>query len=206
MPDFTRLRVSEALFVSGDWRIDVAVPMIKPMTAKLRLTKDEYFDYSNRQIFRGGGIWGGSSSTFESGDLGAIDSGMHEYAVLIFRGQDINDEEQLALVEHSDRLNLQLVAISPTRSTPARYRYCRRFQFGSKPEYLCQGRPPEIFNLGNRLWHSDSSFPRALPAKYSLLSARSIPVNGPNTEYADMRAAYDALGDQTKAEVEGVYL
>ena len=58
-----------------------------------------------------------------------------------------------------------------------------------------------LFNLGNRLWHSDSSF-RAIPAKYSLLSARSIPVNGPNTEYADMRAAYDALDVKTKTEVE----
>ncbi|MCS5554974.1 MAG: TauD/TfdA family dioxygenase, partial [Arenicellales bacterium] len=60
-----------------------------------------------------------------------------------------------------------------------------------------------LFNLGNRLWHSDSSF-RVVPAKYSLLSSRSIPVNGPNTEYADMRAAYDALDDKIKAEVEGL--
>jgi alpha-ketoglutarate-dependent 2,4-dichlorophenoxyacetate dioxygenase len=58
-----------------------------------------------------------------------------------------------------------------------------------------------MFNLGNQLWHSDSSF-RAVPAKYSLLSARTIPETGGNTEFADMRAAYDALDDATKAEVE----
>jgi alpha-ketoglutarate-dependent 2,4-dichlorophenoxyacetate dioxygenase len=58
-----------------------------------------------------------------------------------------------------------------------------------------------MFNLGNQLWHSDCAF-RAAPAKHSLLSARAIPSSGGNTEFADMRAAYDALDDATKAEVE----
>ncbi len=58
-----------------------------------------------------------------------------------------------------------------------------------------------MFNLGNELWHSDSSF-RAVPAKYSLLSARAVPMTGGNTEFADMRAAYDALDAATKAEIE----
>jgi alpha-ketoglutarate-dependent 2,4-dichlorophenoxyacetate dioxygenase len=51
------------------------------------------------------------------------------------------------------------------------------------------------------LWHSDSSF-RAIPAKYSLLSARVVNPRGGNTEFADMRAAYDALDDEVKAEIE----
>ena len=58
-----------------------------------------------------------------------------------------------------------------------------------------------LFNLGNRLWHSDSSF-RAVPAKYSLLSGRIVVDAGGNTEFADMRAAYDALDAATKAEIE----
>ena len=61
-------------------------------------------------------------------------------------------------------------------------------------------RPRLFFKLGDRLWHSDSSF-RPAPAKYSLLSARAIPSWGANTEFADMRAAYDALDERTKAEV-----
>jgi alpha-ketoglutarate-dependent 2,4-dichlorophenoxyacetate dioxygenase len=60
-----------------------------------------------------------------------------------------------------------------------------------------------LFNLGNMLWHSDSSFKR-VPAKYSLLSARAIPGRGGNTEFADMRAAYDALDDEMKALVAGM--
>jgi alpha-ketoglutarate-dependent 2,4-dichlorophenoxyacetate dioxygenase len=58
-----------------------------------------------------------------------------------------------------------------------------------------------FFKLGDRLWHSDSSF-RPIPAKYSLLSGRVIPSWGANTEFADMRAAYDALDERTKAEIE----
>jgi alpha-ketoglutarate-dependent 2,4-dichlorophenoxyacetate dioxygenase len=58
-----------------------------------------------------------------------------------------------------------------------------------------------LFNLGNMLWHSDSSF-RPIPAKYSLLSARVVNPVGGNTEYADMRAAYDALDPATQALIE----
>jgi alpha-ketoglutarate-dependent 2,4-dichlorophenoxyacetate dioxygenase len=60
-----------------------------------------------------------------------------------------------------------------------------------------------MFNLGNMLWHSDSSF-RAVPAKYSLLSARVVNPKGGDTEFADMRAAYDALDDDTKREIESL--
>jgi alpha-ketoglutarate-dependent 2,4-dichlorophenoxyacetate dioxygenase len=58
-----------------------------------------------------------------------------------------------------------------------------------------------LFNLGNQLWHSDSSF-RAVPAKYSLLSGRVVVAKGGDTEFADMRAAYDALDEETKELVE----
>ena len=55
--------------------------------------------------------------------------------------------------------------------------------------------------LGNRLWHSDASF-RATGAGYSLLSARAVPGSGGNTEFADMRAAHDALDSATKPEID----
>ena len=58
-----------------------------------------------------------------------------------------------------------------------------------------------LFSLGNQLWHSDSSF-KDVPALYSLLSARTIPATGGNTEFADMRAAYDALSESEKREVQ----
>ena len=64
-------------------------------------------------------------------------------------------------------------------------------------------RTPGAFKLADRLWHSDSSF-KAIPAKYSLLSGRAIPSWGGATEFADMRAAYDALDERWRREIEGL--
>lgn len=61
--------------------------------------------------------------------------------------------------------------------------------------------PRRIFNLGNRLWHTDSSF-KSVPAKYSLLSGRNISKEGGNTEFGDMRAAYDNLDVKDKNKIE----
>ena len=58
-----------------------------------------------------------------------------------------------------------------------------------------------LFAIGNRLWHSDSSF-KTTPAKYSLLHAIRIPSKGGDTQFADMRAAYDALDEETRAQVQ----
>src|SRR3546814_15731430 len=55
--------------------------------------------------------------------------------------------------------------------------------------------------LANRLWHTDSSFKR-IPANYSMLSGRVVPREGGDTEFADMRAAWDALPEKTKARIE----
>ncbi|MED5356826.1 MAG: TauD/TfdA family dioxygenase, partial [Pseudomonadota bacterium] len=60
-----------------------------------------------------------------------------------------------------------------------------------------------LFAIGNRLWHSDSSF-KVTPAKYSILHARSIPSKGGSTEFADMRAAYDSFDQETKEMIEGL--
>jgi alpha-ketoglutarate-dependent 2,4-dichlorophenoxyacetate dioxygenase len=60
-----------------------------------------------------------------------------------------------------------------------------------------------LFNLGNQLWHTDSSF-KHVPAKCSLLSAREIPPEGGETEFADMRAAYDALPEDMKRRLDGL--
>src|SRR6185295_11190264 len=61
-----------------------------------------------------------------------------------------------------------------------------------------------MYGLGNRLWHTDASF-QDPPGRYSMLSAKVVPPIGADTEYADMRAAYDALADAEKARVESLH-
>jgi alpha-ketoglutarate-dependent 2,4-dichlorophenoxyacetate dioxygenase len=132
----------------------------------------------------------------------AIDAGMDRYAVLVFRNQDITDDQQMAFT-------LNFGALEGSRGGNITKPHELRLKQGmiDVSNLDKDGKPLErsdrrrMFNLGNRLWHSDSSF-RAIPAKYSILSARSVASEGGNTEFADMRAAYDTLDDKTRAMIE----
>lgn len=135
-------------------------------------------------------------------DVAAIEAGMDRYAVLVFHGRDITDEQQIAFSRnfgeiensaggnvtrpHEKRLNPLMNDVS---------------NLGQDNRPLARDDRRRLFNLGNQLWHSDSSF-RAIPAKYSLLSGRITVEKGGNTEFADMRAAWEALDDDTKALCE----
>jgi alpha-ketoglutarate-dependent 2,4-dichlorophenoxyacetate dioxygenase len=135
-------------------------------------------------------------------EVSAIDEGMLRYAVLVFHDQKITDEQQMAFT-------LNFGALEDARGGNVTKPEERRLQVGMNDVSNLgkNGQPLErdsrvhLFNLGNMLWHSDSSF-RVIPAKYSLLSARLVNPIGGNTEYADMRAAYDALDAETKTLIE----
>src|SRR5438067_4924760 len=139
----------------------------------------------------------------DAGEVAAIENGMDRYAVLVFRDQHITDEEQLAFTRHFGELEAY--------RTPGHIRSRDAQRLGpGMADFSNLDRDGNImpaddrvwfFKLADRLWHSDSSF-RPVPAKYSLLSARVLPSWGANTEFADMRAAYDALDHRTKAEIE----
>jgi alpha-ketoglutarate-dependent 2,4-dichlorophenoxyacetate dioxygenase len=136
-------------------------------------------------------------------EVAAIEAGMAEYAVLVFRDQDITDQEQIAFTRHFGELEHYV--------TPGHIRNPGEERLGPGiADFSNLDRDGRIisaddrvwfFKLGDRLWHSDSSF-RPVPAKYSILSGRVIPSWGANTEFADMRAAYDALDPRSKAEVD----
>ena len=135
-------------------------------------------------------------------EVGAIHAGMNEHAVLVFHDQPIDDEQQLAFSRSLGELER---AVGTSLRAPDEYRLPTTFADVSnldkdhKP--FARDDRRRLFAIGNRLWHSDSSF-KVVPAKYSILHARSIPSRGGNTEFADMRAAYDALDGETKAEIE----
>lgn len=131
-----------------------------------------------------------------------IHAAMNEYAVVVFREQPLDDDTQMAFT-------LSLGPIEPAVTTNLRSKDQLRIStnFADVSNLDENNKPFEredrrrLFGIGNRLWHSDSSF-KVIPAKYSLLHARSVPSKGGDTELADMRAAYDALDDETKAEIE----
>jgi alpha-ketoglutarate-dependent 2,4-dichlorophenoxyacetate dioxygenase len=136
-------------------------------------------------------------------EVAAVEAGMDRYAVLVFRDQNISDAQQLAFTRHFGELE--------SYNTPGHIRKREESRLGpGMADFSNLDRTGRImsaedrvwfFKLGDRLWHSDSSF-RPVPAKYSLLSGRILPSWGANTEFADMRAAYDALDARTRAEVE----
>jgi alpha-ketoglutarate-dependent 2,4-dichlorophenoxyacetate dioxygenase len=142
------------------------------------------------------------SRPLTAAEVAAIEAGMDRYAVLVFHDQTISDEQQMAFSRNFGSLE---DARGGTITKPED----KRLQVGMNDVSNLgkDGRPLDrlsrerAFNLGNMLWHSDSSF-RAVPAKYSLLSARVVNPTGGNTEFADMRAAYDALDGPTKALIE----
>jgi alpha-ketoglutarate-dependent 2,4-dichlorophenoxyacetate dioxygenase len=133
---------------------------------------------------------------------GEIEAGMDRYAVLVFHGQRFTDEQQK---DFSRTFGPLEPARAGNITRPADRRLDMEMadvsNLGADHRPLARDDRRRLFNLGNQLWHSDSSF-RAIPAKYSLLSGRIVVDEGGNTEFADMRAAYDALDAKTKAEVE----
>ena len=135
-------------------------------------------------------------------DIAAIHAGMDQYAVLVFHDQKVDDAQQLAFTQSLGQIEH---AIGTSLRAADEYRLPTTFADVSNLDQhnrvFARDDRRRLFGLGNRLWHSDSSF-KATPAKYSLLHALSVPSRGGNTEFAYMVAAYDTLDAETKAEVE----
>ena len=135
-------------------------------------------------------------------EVATVHAGMDEYAVLVFHDQHIDDAQHLAFSRSLGELE---EAVGTSLREPDEYRLPTTFadvsNLDKDQQVFARDDRRRLFAIGNRLWHSDSSF-KVVPAKYSALRACSIPSSGGNTEFADMRAAYDALPDETKAEIE----
>ncbi len=135
-------------------------------------------------------------------EVRSIEAGMDEHAVLLFRDQPLSDAEQVAFSRNFGELQR---ATGSNITAPAERRLSLDLADVSNLDQdgriLERDDRKRLFGLGNRLWHSDASF-RAVPAKYSLLSARAVPGTGGNTEFACMRAAWDALPEAKQAEIE----
>src|SRR3954451_23771388 len=132
-----------------------------------------------------------------------IEKGMDEFGVMVFHDQHLTDETQMAFSRNFGELELATNNLRDSKEQRLGAHIADISNLDAANNVLARDNRRRLFSLGTRLWHSDSSF-KVVPAKYSLLSARIIPDKGGNTKFADMRAAYDALDDETKAECEGV--
>jgi alpha-ketoglutarate-dependent 2,4-dichlorophenoxyacetate dioxygenase len=134
-------------------------------------------------------------------EVAAVNAGMDKHAVLVLPGQDITDAQQLAFTRNFGPL--EEGANSGARDSELRLPvvFADVSNLDKDGRITARENKKRMAALGNRLWHTDASF-RVIPARYSILSGRIVPTEGPDTEFADMRAAYDALDAGTKEEIE----
>jgi alpha-ketoglutarate-dependent 2,4-dichlorophenoxyacetate dioxygenase len=142
------------------------------------------------------------TQTLNHGQVAALEAGMDRYAVLVYHDQRFTDDQQKAFSRNFGPLE-ETAGGNVTKAADRRLDpdMADVSNLGADHKPLARDDRRRLFNLGNQLWHSDSSF-RAVPAKYSLLSGRIVVDAGGDTEFADMRAAYDTLDDRTKVEIE----
>tara|TARA_B100000676_G_scaffold134045_1_gene132955 strand:- start:12955 stop:13836 length:882 start_codon:yes stop_codon:yes gene_type:complete len=136
-------------------------------------------------------------------DFAVIRQALDDYGVLVFHDQDISDEQQAAFSKRFGELELPGAASNITHPDDRRLgsEIADLSNLDKHGDILGNSDRQRMFNLGNRLWHSDSSF-RAVPAQYSMLSGRIVPDEGGDTHFADMYSAYDVLDDDLKAELD----
>jgi alpha-ketoglutarate-dependent 2,4-dichlorophenoxyacetate dioxygenase len=132
--------------------------------------------------------------------IAAIEAGMDRFAVLVFRDQPLDDDRQIAFSRNFGPLEQATGDIQAVEQRRLSMEVNDISNLDRDNQVLARDDRRRLFSLGNRLWHSDSSF-KPTPAKYSLLSARVVPSAGGDTEFADMRAAYDALDDEMRTVV-----
>ncbi len=132
-----------------------------------------------------------------------INAAMNQYAVLVWRGQPLSGQQQIDFAKSFGPLDLGLKKVFKRPERLEDERLIDISNVDAQGNVARRDSPKNLSNFANQLWHSDSSFqnPRAA---YSMLHALVLPSWGGNTEFADLRAAYDALPERTRSEVEGL--
>ena len=165
-------------------------------------------------------------------DIEALETALDQFGVLVFHKQSLSDSQQIRFtsnfgpLEQNRTTNIKMhyplhrrIAAYLHRTgkiARLRQKFMRHPGPDSTAKYvqnisnidghrhtLPRDHPVRLFQLRNQLWHTDSSF-KPIPAKYSLLYARTVPKKGGSTEWADMRAAYDALEEESKGLIAGL--
>jgi alpha-ketoglutarate-dependent 2,4-dichlorophenoxyacetate dioxygenase len=136
--------------------------------------------------------------------LAEIRAGMDEHAVLVFRDQPFSDQEHLEFAQRLDgELHTKLGSSALVKNRFGNEALGDISNLDENGEIMTTANRRRAYGLGNRLWHTDASF-QDPPGRYSMLHAKVVPPAGADTEYADMRAAWDALPDDARARLEGL--
>ncbi len=142
------------------------------------------------------------SRPLDAATVAAIDAAMDRYAVLVFRGQPLTEAQQVALARQFGPLDSGL---RKATGAATRFQHEELIDIGNVAldgEVAQTEDQKLIGQLANQLWHSDSSF-QDLPVKYSMLSAVTVPVDGGETQWADLRAAWDELPGDLRRLAQG---
>ncbi len=143
------------------------------------------------------------SAPLAPSDLQDIKNAFATYAVLIFPDQHLSQDQHLDFARHFGPLETTIALHRKDAQLRVRKEFADVSNLGPDNEVWGKDSRQRMFQLGNRLWHTNSSFKR-LPALASLLYARSIPTVGGHTEFADERAAYDALPEDMKRRLHSL--
>ncbi len=133
----------------------------------------------------------------------AIWEAIDRYAVLVLHDQDLDDERQLAFAGNFGEIEAPRSAGQPQSKRRLRPEISDISNLDENNRLRAEDDPRRFDQLGNRLWHTDGSF-RRIPAALSMLYAHRIPSSGGETEFADLRAAWDALPEAAKAALDGL--
>lgn len=128
-----------------------------------------------------------------------IAAAFNEYSVLLFRGQSLTDEEQIAFSQRFGPLETTIRSINTQERTLPQI--ANLANVDADDQLIPKGDKRNLFNAGNQMWHTDSSFKR-VPAMASLLSGREVPPEGGETQYASMRVAWERLAPELQAFLE----
>jgi alpha-ketoglutarate-dependent 2,4-dichlorophenoxyacetate dioxygenase len=134
-------------------------------------------------------------------DVKDINAAMNHYAVLVWRDQPMSPAQQIALSESFGPLDIGLKRVFKRKERLDDERLIDISNVDLNGELHRRDSPKNLSSFANQLWHSDSSF-MSPKAAYSMLHALVIPSEGGNTEFCDLRAAYDALPLDLKEEIQ----
>ena len=137
-------------------------------------------------------------------EVEAIENAISHYAVLLFRDQLIDDDEHAQFTRNFGPIDAGLtLANAPRKQRLNNTDVIDLANMDADGNVYPPDHARNVSLVANQMWHSDSSFKNP-PAKYSVLCGIDVPSKGGETEFADQRAAYDALDDQMKSELEGL--